>query len=225
MKFFIAAVFVIFAMLFFDCKEKGALPPEQTSAAAQEAAEDADDSELLEQIGDAQADEETQGNSEPKRLSAPIPPISAVSAPLATLAAKSRPKTANSVPVKTPEPEPPKPEAPPEDVAPKIAHAPDTWAGAGDSGQLNSGRYTIQVGVFPNEIAAKKHIAQLAQNGINAYHTRVSNPAKLLGSHYRVRIGYFSERAYAETYAKSKLEPIGYAWWVDLAKNDKVASE
>jgi len=84
-----------------------------------------------------------------------------------------------------------------------------------------SGNYTIQVGVFPNESTAKNLVNKLGKNGIKAYYVKTNNPAMLMGSYYRVRIGYFNRRADATDYAESKLSPLGYEWWVDRAKNEQ----
>jgi len=93
-----------------------------------------------------------------------------------------------------------------------------------DSEQLSSGRYTIQIAVFPSESSAKSLVKKMSANGIKAYYAHVDNPAKLLGSYYRVRVGFFNGRTEAENFAKARLEPIGYAWWVDKRKNDKLGS-
>jgi hypothetical protein len=93
-----------------------------------------------------------------------------------------------------------------------------------DAAQLGSGRYTIQVAVFPSEASAKALVKKMAVNGIKSYYARVNNPAQLLGTYYRVRIGYFSRRSAAEAFARTRLEPRGYAWWVDGSKNDTVGN-
>jgi len=93
-----------------------------------------------------------------------------------------------------------------------------------DSEQLSSGRYTIQIAVFPSESSAKSLVKKMSANGIKAYYAHVDNPAQLLGSYYRVRVGFFNGRSEAENFAKAKLEPIGYAWWVDKRKNDKLGN-
>jgi len=96
---------------------------------------------------------------------------------------------------------------------------------SGDVEQLSSGRYVIQVAVLPVEDSAKKIIKKLAENGIKAYSARVQDPdpAKgVIGIYYRVRIGFFNGRTAAETFAKTMLEPIGYAWWIDKRKNDNI---
>jgi len=89
-----------------------------------------------------------------------------------------------------------------------------------DSEQLSSGRYTIQIAVFPSESSAKSLVKRMAGNGIKAYYAQVDNPAQLLGLYYRVRVGFFNGRVEAESFAKTRLEPLGYAWWVDKRKND-----
>jgi len=90
-----------------------------------------------------------------------------------------------------------------------------------DSEQLSSGRYTVQIAIFPNESSAKALVKKMAGDGIKAYYTQINNPAQLLGLYYRVRVGFFNGRVEAESFAKTRLEPLGYAWWVDKRKNDK----
>ncbi|MCL1967550.1 MAG: SPOR domain-containing protein [Fibromonadales bacterium] len=106
--------------------------------------------------------------------------------------------------------------------AAKPASVPCTAPCDTDSEQLSAGRYTIQIGVFPSESSARSLVRRMSENGIRAYYAQVDNPAQLLGSYYRVRVGFFNGRTDAEDFAKSKLQPIGYAWWVDKRKNDKV---
>lgn len=95
---------------------------------------------------------------------------------------------------------------------------------AGNSSQGTSGAFVIQVDIKPSMKAAEKAIAKLSTQGITAYAAEVENPGELEGTYYRVRIGYFSNRKDAETFAKGTLEPAGYAWWVDLKSNDDVGS-
>jgi hypothetical protein len=92
------------------------------------------------------------------------------------------------------------------------------------SEQLSTGRYTIQIAVFPSEASAKALVKRMAGNGIKAYYAHVDNPAQLLGLYFRVRIGFFNERIDAEGFARTKLEPLGYAWWVDKRKNDNLGN-
>jgi len=93
-----------------------------------------------------------------------------------------------------------------------------------DSEQLSSGRYNIQIAVLPSESSARSLVRRMSNNGIRAYYAQVENPAQLLGSYYRVRVGFFNGRSEAENFARTRLEPLGYAWWVDKRKNDKVGS-
>ncbi len=118
-----------------------------------------------------------------------------------------------------PPPSLPPPPPPPSQAPPKMAMALNE-----DAGQLKSGRYTIQVGVVPDESAAKGLVKKMAANGIKAYYVDVSNPDKLYGLYYRVRVGFFNSKFAAEDFAKSRLEPIGYKWWVDLSRNDTVGN-
>jgi hypothetical protein len=108
----------------------------------------------------------------------------------------------------------------------KEAPAPKTVAYFdGDSEQLKSGRYILQVGIFPTEASARKVIKKLADEGIKAYNAKVDNPDPekgMIGTYNRVRIGFFAARNAAEAFAKTKLEPLGYSWWIDRSKNDNV---
>jgi hypothetical protein len=94
-----------------------------------------------------------------------------------------------------------------------------------DTGQLSYGKYTIQIAVFPSEATAKKLVKKMAENSINSYYAKVNNPAQLLGAYYRVRIGYFNERSVAENFARTRLEPLGYVWWVDRSNKDSIGTD
>ncbi|MDR1830598.1 MAG: SPOR domain-containing protein [Candidatus Fibromonas sp.] len=104
-------------------------------------------------------------------------------------------------------------------MAPSFIDEPEEFGG---SEQLKSGRYTIQVVLFPSESSAKKLVKKMEENGIRAYYAKVDNPNNLYGTYYRVRVGYFKDRTAATAFAKTRLEPLGYAWWVDNARNDNV---
>ena len=107
----------------------------------------------------------------------------------------------------------------------KEAPAPKTVVFDGDAEQLKTGRYIIQVGIFPTEASARKIIKKLAESGIKAYNAKVDNPDPekgMIGTYNRVRIGFFAARNAAESFAKTRLEPLGYSWWIDRSKNDNV---
>lgn len=87
-----------------------------------------------------------------------------------------------------------------------------------------NGRYVIQVGIQPSERGANKIASKLSENGISSYLAQVENPGELEGTYYRVRIGYFATVDAARDYAKATLEPLGYAWWVDVRNNDDVGN-
>ncbi len=96
---------------------------------------------------------------------------------------------------------------------------------SGDAEQLKTGRYIIQVGIYPTEASAKKIIKKLSDEGIKAYNAKVDNPDPekgMIGTYNRVRIGFFNVKPAAEAFAKSKLEPLGYRWWVDRGRNDNI---
>jgi len=106
---------------------------------------------------------------------------------------------------------------------PAKAAAPIYWGD--DIDQPTKGRYVIQVGIVPAEVSAKKIIKKLAENGIKAYNAKVQNPDPdkgMIGTYNRIRIGFFDSRTNAEAFAKARLEPLGYSWWVDRSKNDYV---
>jgi cell division septation protein DedD len=165
----------------------------------------------------------------------PLPPLPPVSTPDAeesetppdepkpqevSKAAPEQPKPKPEQP--KPKPEKPKPEPPkPKPEPPKPAAKQTAVLPLDNSGQLNSGRYTIQVAVLPSETSAKAIVKKLASNGIKAYTVKVSNPAKLMGSYHRVRIGYFNEKTAAENFARSNISPLGYDWWIDRSSNER----
>jgi len=91
-----------------------------------------------------------------------------------------------------------------------------------ESGQLKTGRYTIQIVLFPSEASAKKLVKKMAENGISAYYAKVNNPDSLYGTYYRVRVGYFNGISAATAFARTRLAPLGYSWWVDNTRNDTV---
>jgi len=96
---------------------------------------------------------------------------------------------------------------------------------SGDAEQLKTGRYIVQVGIYPTEASARKVIKKLSDDGIKAYNAKVDNPDPekgMIGTYNRVRIGFFDAKSTAEAFAKSRLEPMGYRWWVDRSRNDNI---
>jgi len=111
--------------------------------------------------------------------------------------------------------EPPPPKDPP--------RAPTYYSG--DAEQLSRGRYAIQVSIVPTEASARRIIKKLSDEGIKAYNAKVDNPDPekgMIGTYNRVRIGFFDAKPVAEAFAKSRLEPLGYRWWVDRSRNDNI---
>jgi cell division septation protein DedD len=82
------------------------------------------------------------------------------------------------------------------------------------------GDFAVQVAVMLEEARASLMVEMLKKNGFNAYYRRVSNPGKLTGIYYRVRIGYFSDYLSAESFAKSRLSTPYGDWWIDKVAND-----
>jgi len=94
---------------------------------------------------------------------------------------------------------------------------------AEDSEQLKSGRYTVQIALSPSQASAKRLVKKMAESGIRAYYVPIDDPDEgLYGTYYRVRVGYFNEMSAATEFAKTKLQPLGYEWWVDYTRNDNV---
>ncbi|MDR0516533.1 MAG: outer membrane beta-barrel protein [Fibromonadaceae bacterium] len=83
-----------------------------------------------------------------------------------------------------------------------------------------SGEFAIQVAVMLEEARALAMVNQLKQNGYNAYYKQVSNPGRLTGIYYRVRIGYFENSQAAENFARTRLAQSYGDWWVDRVSND-----
>ncbi len=80
--------------------------------------------------------------------------------------------------------------------------------------------YVVQVAVILDEARAKLMVNSLNQNGFNSYYKRVSNPGRLSGIYYRVRVGYFKDFSEADNFAKTKLSQSYSGWWIDKTEND-----
>lgn len=86
------------------------------------------------------------------------------------------------------------------------------------------GSVTIQVSIQPSKRSANAILGKLAEKGIKGYLAQVENPGELEGSYYRVRVGYFKKIEEAKAFGKNRLEPLGFAWWIDNKANDAVGS-
>lgn len=86
------------------------------------------------------------------------------------------------------------------------------------------GSVTIQVSIQPSKRGANATLKKLGEKGIRAYLAQVENPGELEGTYYRVRVGYFKKIEDAKSFGKNKLEPLGFAWWIDNKANDAVGS-
>ncbi len=86
------------------------------------------------------------------------------------------------------------------------------------------GTVTIQVSIQPSKRSASAILGKLAEKGIKGYLAQVENPGELEGSYYRVRVGYFKKIEEAKAFGKNRLEPLGFAWWIDNKANDAVGS-
>jgi hypothetical protein len=126
-------------------------------------------------------------------------------------------------------PPPPKPAAAPVSTPPPPPPPAKVTASAnrfsGDAGQASSGKYVIQIGIFPSESSAKALVRKMENNGISAYYAKVSAPDPkrgLCSVYFRVRVGFFDEKSDAESFARNRLQPLGYSWWVDRRSHDRV---
>lgn len=86
------------------------------------------------------------------------------------------------------------------------------------------GSVTIQVSIQPSKRSANAILKKLEEKGIKGYLAQVENPGELEGTYYRIRVGYFKKLEDAKAFGKNRLEPLGYAWWIDNKANDAVGS-
>jgi len=193
MKKLAVLVMVAFSMLFLACEEDVIPIPLPPPAQAV-----GNDSAAPPAEENAQQQAATEKPSEPAKSAKAAPPA----------------KEAPPPPVKVAK-EPPPPKDPP--------RTPTYFSG--DAEQLKTGRYIVQVGTYPTEASARRIIKKLSDDGIKAYNAKVDNPDPekgMIGTYNRVRIGFFDAKPVAEAFAKSRLEPLGYRWWVDRSRNDNV---
>jgi len=157
---------------------------------------------------------------------APTPAPTPAPAPAPTPTPAPEP-TPTPTPTPTPKPKPaPAPKAPPPVKEPPAKTI--TYYGSDDIEQSRKGIFIIQVGTYPTEASAKRTIKKLSDGGIKAYNAKVENPDPdkgMFGTYHRVRVGFFDKRASAEEFAKSRLEPLGYKWWVDKSRNDNIGKQ
>jgi hypothetical protein len=86
-----------------------------------------------------------------------------------------------------------------------------------------NGKFTIQLATISSRKQADKVVAQLQAKGYPAYMAEVQNPTPdLMGSFFRVRIGFFSGVSGAKRFAEESLVPAGYEYWIDNRSNDNV---
>jgi len=193
MKKLAVLVMVAFSMLFLACEEDVVPIPLPPPAQAV-----GNDSAAPPAEENAQQQAAAEKPSEPAKPAKAAPPV----------------KEAPPPPVKVAK-EPPPPKDPP--------RAPTYYSG--DAEQLSRGRYAIQVSIVPTEASARRIIKKLSDEGIKAYNAKVDNPDPgkgMIGTYNRVRIGFFDAKPAAEAFAKSRLEPLGYRWWVDRSRNDNI---
>jgi cell division septation protein DedD len=88
-----------------------------------------------------------------------------------------------------------------------------------DTTTHRSGEWVIQVAVVLQKSRAGSMVNSLKRKGFAAYYKQVTNPGKLTGTYYRVRVGYFSKMREAEDFAKINLQSYS-GWWLDKTEND-----
>lgn len=82
-----------------------------------------------------------------------------------------------------------------------------------------SGEWVVQVAVVLQKSRAGAIVNSLKRKGFNAYYKQVTNPGKLKGTYYRVRVGYFGKMRDASDFAKANLQTYK-DWWLDRTEND-----
>jgi len=82
-----------------------------------------------------------------------------------------------------------------------------------------SGDWVVQVAVVVQKSRAGAMVNSLKRKGFNAYSVQVTNPGKLKGTYYRVRVGYFKRMRDASDFAKANLSTYK-DWWLDKTEND-----
>ncbi len=108
-----------------------------------------------------------------------------------------------------------------EDVEQYMANKPKGNAMPAAPGEfVENGRYAIQISSSRFERSSQKLVDKLKEQNIPAYISEVENPTSdLLGTYYRVRVGYFGGVSSARSYGPT-LAGMGYEWWVDNRSND-----
>jgi len=82
-----------------------------------------------------------------------------------------------------------------------------------------SGQWVVQVAVVVQKSRAGAIVRSLKRKGYDAYYKQVVNPGKLVGTYYRVRVGYFGKMREAQDFAKANLQSYN-GWWLDKTDND-----
>jgi len=85
--------------------------------------------------------------------------------------------------------------------------------------QSHSGQWVVQVAVVMQKSRAGAITKSLKRKGFTAYYKQVVNPGKLVGTYYRVRVGYFPKMRDAQDFAKANLQSYK-DWWLDKTDND-----
>jgi len=82
-----------------------------------------------------------------------------------------------------------------------------------------SGEWVVQVAVVLQKSRAGAMVNSLKRKGFDAYSVQVTNPGKLKGTYYRVRVGFFGKMRDASDFAKANLSTYK-DWWLDKTDND-----
>ncbi len=117
-----------------------------------------------------------------------------------------KPPVAENAPVPAAQAPPSQPLMAPEDMPPDTGQ-PIRYDPKGD--------YTVQLAGYRSKKLADEQVAKLVGEGYPAYSVRSPDGAK-----YRVRIGYFSNRAEAELFGGLFKEDRGMDYWVDLRSKE-----
>ncbi len=110
-----------------------------------------------------------------------------------------------------------------EDVEQYFDNKPKSGTASAAPGEFSeSGRYAVQISASRFERASQRLVDKLKEQNVPAYLAEVENPTSdLIGTYYRVRVGYFTTVSAAKDYG-STLAGMGYDWWADNRSNDNV---
>jgi cell division septation protein DedD len=105
-----------------------------------------------------------------------------------------------------------------------LAEAPTTRLQLSDNipKPRQSGDYVLQAGVSDSKVLADILVNKIKRLGYEAYIVQVNDPAQLVGTYYRVRVGFFHTVTDARLFGHNVLKPESIGFWIDNSKNDNL---